>query len=213
MRHIFFVNLFILSIVSCTNSTTPLPPPTLPSPKTTSSTNSRIVYSGTMNIEEEGTYREILAQSGICGNTSWSTGLYIGTSSCSNLKGDPLIQLVVNQNKTRVQELYIYPEYERNFFSIGGSSFTPIVLQPVNSEIYPINDSEGWEVRFYSRSEIPLGFGTIPNNFSSRFEIRLRCEYCDLDDNEFEDIDVYRGIYSDGARFGTISDIQEVTEN
>jgi len=204
---------FILSSIHCggnpiSNPTTPRRQ--IPTPTTTTQSSS-IIFSGEMNLQDKSIYRDILAQSGICFESGWSGGSWtgaIGNQACSNLEVNPRIQVIFTNNKTNVQELQIFPQYERRFFSGGGQVAFPITLTSVDQRIHPINDSEGWEIRFYSKSEISNSLSPGYSGYNtSRFEVRLRCEYCDIEDNEFEDIDIYKGIYSDGIRFGNISDL------
>ena len=183
----------------------PIPQAAAP-PQNTSS----LTFSGRLNIRNNEIYRQLLQQAGICSENSYITGIAIGTSNCRNLEADPNIQLAFSNNKRNVQELRIYPQYERSWASpFGGSSLTPVILQAVDNIIYPINDSEGWEVRFSTRNS-----SLYPANPILRppFEVRLRCEYCNVEENEFEEIDVYRGVFSDGVRFATISNITESTD-
>ena len=166
---------FLLGLWGCKdvlNNQRPPRRPTTPPPDTTSDD---ITVYGMMNINDNEAYKSILESSGLCR----SKGFFGGTSRCSTWTSQPMVTLTFNGSLTKVKGVSLTPRGSK--FPVKGKSGMAIPLLISNDNVIPINESEGWEVRLLS------GRGIYS------FEMRLRCEACSIETQEFVDIDIYQG--------------------
>ena len=166
---------FLLSLWGCQDlQNTPAPRrPVAPKPPEVKKSN--IIVYGMMNINDSSAYKSILESSGICR----SKGFFGGTSRCSTWMSQPMVTMTFNENLTKVTGFSITPRGSK--FPVRGKSGIQIPLLISNDNVAPINESEGWEIRLLSGRDI------------YSFEIRVRCEACSIEKQEFVDIDIYQG--------------------
>ena len=170
----YFIFCFLLSLYGCQKpQNSPPPRPTVP--KSSVKKNNDITIYGMMNINDNSAYKSILESSGLCR----SKGFFGGTSRCSTWMSQPMITITFNESLTQVKGFSLTPRGSK--FPAKGQIGANIPLLISNNHVSPINESKGWEFRLLSGRDI------------YSFEIRVRCEACSIEKQEFVDIDVYQG--------------------
>ena len=167
---------FLSSLWGCQDfQNTPAPHrPAAPKSPEVKKSNDIIVY-GMMNINDSSAYKSILESSGICR----SKGFFGGTSRCSTWMSQPMVTITFNDSLTKVKGFSLTPRGSK--FPVKGKTGIQIPLLINNDNVIPINESKGWEIRILSGRSI------------YSFEMRIRCEACSIEKQEFVDIDIYQG--------------------